>query len=89
MCLEYVTSSNKSIKITEILHNVSSTSSYQCISGFVLVDGADSCPIKVLKQADAWQVERVLRGHDAEEVRERLLREHRVGVRVGQLKKLT
>lgn len=39
----------------------------------------------MLQQPDAWDVEGVLRRHDAKEVGERLLREHRVGVCVGQL----
>lgn len=56
---------------------------YQSISRFILVDGADPGPVEVLKQSDPRHIECILRGDDTEEIRERLLREHWVCVRIG------
>ena len=58
---------------------------YQSVSRLVLVQGAHSGPVEGLQQLDAGRVERVLTGHDAEEVRVALAGEHRVRVRVRQL----
>ena len=58
---------------------------YQSVSRLVLVQGAHSGPVEGLQQLDAGRVERVLTGHDAEEVGVALAGEHRVRVRVRQL----
>lgn len=69
----------------ELIAKTISYFSYQRISWFILIDSSNSGPVKVLQQSYPWQIERVLRWHDAEEIRERFLGEHRMGVRVRQL----
>lgn len=56
------------------------TTTHQRVARLVLVDCAHSCPVELLEQLEAWCVECVLTWHHAEEVREVLLREHRVRV---------